>query len=634
MEDFDGLSFDEWLDRESRALAEEENEEQPEDQQVYAAAEAEPAPPRRPAPQRPAPPPGRPPKRRSGNLMMKILIPVAVLLAMGVIVLAVGFTYADRVSKITTIYPNVNVNGVDVGGMTMEQAAAVLGDAPDRYDNAAVTVNFPTGDSVTVTAQDLGLQPIDGTGFAQAAYSYGRTGTMLTNLMDYRACESGPVYLQVDSAQTNTIDRSVIEAMAAPVAQEVNRKLSTTQAQVSDTQIALEKNTGARGVDLSTLVGQIADAFEREDYTPIEYDTTQLSQTDGANASMDTETLLQTLYERIHVEPVNATYDPVTGTATESVTGVSFDMDQARQLWNETAEGGSVVIPLIHQEPEVTQAQLTERLFADVLAEKSTSLSGSSYARINNITLAAKAMNGTVIQPGAEFGYNDCLGQRTTAKGYQEAGAYSNGKHSTAVGGGICQGSSTLYYCCLYANLDITLRYDHYFTVTYLPMGLDATVSWGGPDFKFRNSRNYPIKIEAWVSNGSLTVRLLGTNEDGSYVKMTSDTWEDADFYYAQTYRNVYDANGNLMSSSKEAYSRYHKHEDTTETETAAAPVQNTTANVTTNSGGGDSSGGSTQTEAPPPAAPDPVPGAEPEPEPVPEPESEVPPVTDETINA
>ena len=74
--------------------------------------------------------------------------------------------------------------------------------------------------------------------------------------------------------------------------------------------------------------------------------------------------------------------------------------------------------------------------------------------------------------------------QRTAARGYQEAGAYSGGKHVSEIGGGICQGSSTLYYCAMHANLDITVRYCHYFVVSYLPWGMDATVSWGWPDLQ------------------------------------------------------------------------------------------------------------------------------------------------------
>lgn len=96
--------------------------------------------------------------------------------------------------------------------------------------------------------------------------------------------------------------------------------------------------------------------------------------------------------------------------------------------------------------------------------------------------------------PGETFSYNQVVGQRTKAAGFKEAPAYLNGKVVQEYGGGICQVSSTLYNAVLYANLEITERTNHGFKPSYVKPGLDATVSWGGPDFKFTNNRNYPIK--------------------------------------------------------------------------------------------------------------------------------------------
>ena len=488
-----------------------------------------------------------------GNRWLYWLIPLAAVLMVLVILLAVGFSQARKVAALDTIYPNVSVNGVNVGGMTVEEAAGLLGEDAGLYENAAVTVNFPTGDSVTVRAEEVGLKPADGAACAQAAYDYGRGGTLLTNWKTYRACKSKPVDLAVDLARTE-LDEEALRGIIGPAVLQANEKLGTVKAEVGEDEIKLVKSVGAARLDTNEVCQLVKEAFAQENYEPIEC---QLSQDESQQD--DGSAVLQELYDQVFREPVSAQYDETTGGATEAVQGVRFDMEEAKRLWQEAKPGDTIIIPLIREDPEVTEEELEGDLFADVLSEKSTTLAGSSYARINNITLAAQAMNGTVLQPGEEFGYNACLGERTAAKGYQSAGVYSNGKHETAIGGGICQGSSTLYYCAMVANLKITLRYDHYFTVNYLPLGMDATVSWGGPDFKFVNSRNYPIKIEAFVANGYLTVRILGTDEDGSYVKITSDTWQDADFYYAQTYRNVYDKNGNLLSTTKEASSRYHK---------------------------------------------------------------------------
>jgi len=149
------------------------------------------------------------------------------------------------------------------------------------------------------------------------------------------------------------------------------------------------------------------------------------------------------------------------------------------------------------------------------------------------------------------------------------------------IGGGICQTSSTLYLACLRSNLAITERYAHRYTPAYIDWGLDATVSWGGPDYKFSNDTDCPVKIVTSYSGGYLTVKLLGTNVDGTSVKMTTEVlsktpwetvYEEDDSLPAGTeqvkvtpyggakvksYRNVYDKNGQLISSAFEASSDY-----------------------------------------------------------------------------
>src|SRR5699024_5421018 len=101
--------------------------------------------------------------------------------------------------------------------------------------------------------------------------------------------------------------------------------------------------------------------------------------------------------------------------------------------------------------------------------------------------------------------------------GFKTATVYSNGQVTTDYGGGICQVSSTLYNAVLRANLEITNRVNHTFTVGYVPIGLDATVSWGAPDFKFKNSRSYPIKLVATTQGKRLSISIYGLKEEVEY---------------------------------------------------------------------------------------------------------------------
>ncbi len=130
--------------------------------------------------------------------------------------------------------------------------------------------------------------------------------------------------------------------------------------------------------------------------------------------------------------------------------------------------------------------------------------------RNKNVSLAADAVNGTVVLPGEEFSYNETVGQRTRAKGYGEAGAYFNGAVVQEVGGGVCQVSTTLYNAIFRAGIRSTERTSHTFAPSYVTPGLDATVSWGGPDYKFVNNSPYPVGLKAHYENRKIKVSVYG----------------------------------------------------------------------------------------------------------------------------
>ena len=132
-------------------------------------------------------------------------------------------------------------------------------------------------------------------------------------------------------------------------------------------------------------------------------------------------------------------------------------------------------------------------------------------------------MNGTILNPGDEFSYNGVVGERTEARGFKSAGAYSGGRVIDEVGGGVCQPSSTLYMAVLRADLQVTERSNHSFTVAYTPLGEDATVSWGGKDFRFVNNTDYPIKVVAERTGSKMRVTLMGTKVDDKSVELKTE---------------------------------------------------------------------------------------------------------------
>ncbi|MCI8945959.1 MAG: VanW family protein [Lachnospiraceae bacterium] len=137
-----------------------------------------------------------------------------------------------------------------------------------------------------------------------------------------------------------------------------------------------------------------------------------------------------------------------------------------------------------------------------------TSFKGSSSNRIKNIQIAAGNLNQTVLYPGEVISMNKAFLPRTYANGYREAGAYMSGKVVPAVGGGICQVSSTVYNAAMNSGLTVLERHPHSMPVHYLPLGMDAAISSGSKDLRIRNDYPFPVLFEAYTEGKNLTVNI------------------------------------------------------------------------------------------------------------------------------
>ena len=416
--------------------------------------------------------------------LISVLIVVAVLAAT-----AAAGTIA--VNGMDTVFPNVTVDGVDVGGLTLSETTEKLlksgyGDLKEKN----VSVALPADCVLTLGADEVctGTPVAD---LALMAWDACHGGAAIKNALTYLRCMTGG--LAFESGVVITVDEAAVRAAVENAAREVRMKLLDSDLTVGEDSIVLVK--AARGVEIDTdaVTDMIVEAFRSRTYGALSYEAVI-----QPSAELD----VGSLYDSVYTEASEAYYDFEADEIVAETAGVSFDMDGAKRLWEAASYGERVVIPLTRTEPEVTKASLEAVLFHDKLSGKTTSLYGSSANRVNNVTKAAESINGIVLMPGDGFSYNEALGERTAANGYLPAGAYSGGKEVTEYGGGICQVSSTLYYCALLANLEITSRTCHYFPVGYLPAGLDATVSWGGPEFCFVNDRDYPIRIVSWVDSG------------------------------------------------------------------------------------------------------------------------------------
>ncbi len=315
---------------------------------------------------------------------------------------------------------------------------------------------------------------------------------------------------------------------------------------------------------------------------------------------------MQALHDQYCTTPVNAFYDETTGEIVRGQVGYQFDVETAQAQVDATPAGQTCTIQLVETNPPITYSFLaslgsmselasysreamgqsapepaTYEDYPDELGKFSTEYSNNPN-RTNNLIRACEIVNGTILQPGEQFSFNGVVGERTAEKGFKEAVAYVGGENVDELGGGVCQVSTTIYNAALLANLQIDERYAHIYESHYVEAGLDATVSWPNPDFKFTNSLSNPIYIEASVSGGYVNVRIMGTSETDNYVVMTTEIISAIDYYQtvyradsslslneaavyqggsngytARSYRSIYNKNGSLISTTPESYSNY-----------------------------------------------------------------------------
>jgi len=499
--------------------------------------------------------------RRNSKKTAKIIL-IAIISVL--IILAAALTAVTyRVRNSDQILPGIRVAEIELGGLTKEEATqAMIAANWNARGDAYVTAALPAGYSVSVNTRESGaIQPIDT--MVEKAYGQGRQGSFFDVIPAYLNGLQGDYDLY---PETMALNEEYIKSQIATCIDTMYKALSEQPYSVDmeNQTLTVVKSANGLVIDQQALYDLIVQALTEGNFGQIDYVVDESQAEDTID--------LQSIHDAVYSEVKNAEYDPSTGGATQSSAGVDFDVEAAKELVRNASIGETVVIPLTIQNPQITTEELNSKLFANKLGSMTTSYSGSSSNRINNISLAAGKINGLVLNAGSSFSYNQSVGQRTAAAGFKEAGAYSDGQVVQEIGGGICQVSSTLYAAALYANLQINNRTNHYFPVSYMPDGMDATVSWQSPDFQFSNNTSYPIKIVTYCNTSSqqLTVEIWGTDETGNHVEITSQTskFYDQNYptvalgYTTTTYRNVYNSSNQLLSSTKEATSTYHYHQE------------------------------------------------------------------------
>ena len=484
------------------------------------------------------------------------------------------------------IYPNVFVDSVSVGGMTSSEALSAL-DSGGWTVRAETPLQITTYLGITVDVDPVQAGVVTGSETAVAAAKrYGRSGNIYENLISYIKSMSSSTDINELSA---SINNDYISSVADECERLVRSAVTNNEYYIDEAarELVIIKSSGEITLDKSDLRLQIISALE-EGKTSLTYNALT-----GEAVAPD----YQAIYDEVCTGAVNASFsDDGSHTILPEQSGWLFDIDTVRSAWEAASLSEEIRIPLQVVEPEITAEYLESMLYHDLLGAVTTKYNNSNENRSSNVRLASSKIDGVVLYPGEVFSFNDVVGERTEEAGFLLAPAYAGYDDiKDELGGGVCQVSTGVYAAALFAFLEIKSHTCHIYPPNYIQLGTDATVSIPAEgrtiDFKFINSKSYPIKIVSYCeetvneSTGrplkTVTVEIWGTLEDDDFMPIEFDNsysdiydydrvidpaYEDREGYKIKlthdesefeddtgkglrtaTHRKVYDSSGNLV---------------------------------------------------------------------------------------
>ena len=484
------------------------------------------------------------------------------------------------VGTMDRIFPNTTIAGLDVSGMTAAEAETALSGAMAEHGSQIIGAVSYEDQLWSITAEEMGY------GWRFAAESAGAVGR--ENFLTGGAVYLGQLLGRDHQISAPRWDCTVLDDLVDLVEAETGGSVTEAAYQLDGEALVMTKGKTGQAIDRSQVQDSLWSAVEgamEQKFSGME-GVVEVKNPLIPQETPPQEPDFQAIHDAVAVEPQNAQYTRETGAVADHVVGVDFDVEALKAAYEKAGEGETFSIPVTLTQPEETKQSLEAKLFRDLLGEGTTNVSGSS-ARKHNVKLSAQACNGVILMPGEVFSYNNTTGSRSASKGYLAAPVYSGDASVDEVGGGICQTSSTIYYAVLHTNLKIVERRAHRFNTGYVPEGMDATVYYGQTDFRFENSTDYPIKIvtSSYDQGGKrkLNVKIYGTNVDGIRAEPKSTVYETvspttqykADESItqgttkvdskqnpytgksAQTYRYIYDRDGNLLEKQDMGKSVY-----------------------------------------------------------------------------
>ena len=443
---------------------------------------------------------------------------IAGIIAAVIVICLVAFALANKLND--KVYSNIYLNGVDMSGKTRDEVEKYIDDYWTKVTSKQIAIKNGEKELIVVTADSIDLA-LDKNAMVVEVMAYGRDknkNIVINNLDIVKA------YFEKQNIDLKyTYTENKLANVATEAILEVDERVKDDTYTVDKETNTLIITKGAKGKDfvatefksdlIETILDEVATVYE-------------VKLEDAEREDIDVDVLFADVHKDAKDAYADETVKPAVYYKHEF--GTTFDKEDLRKVLakeENLAEGKVIEYKLTTTQPNVTIQALTKTLYKDSLGSYTSDFSNSDSNRASNVKLAAKMLNGTIVMPGETFSFNKTMGDCGLAsRGFKSAAVFKNGKVVKEIGGGVCQLSSSLYVAALYANMGIVARSQHALPVGYVPVSLDATIYYPYTDFKFKNTRNYPIKISATTTtNKRLVVTIYGTKEDVEYdVKLTS----------------------------------------------------------------------------------------------------------------
>ena len=477
-----------------------------------------------------------PPERKTKKTVSIIIIITSVLIILLSVAVMFGVMLITFFKNVDVIAQGVSISGVNVGGLTIAEAEIELGNYFGLIDEEhKIRVFWGDEDGIIVTKDYV--EGFDITGTVEEAFALTHSSNIIKDSIKILELS---FYKQEIPLRVKADEQKIREQLS-----ELGRRVLSNNNIFSidekELYITIYPEKAKILPDIDTSYNRFIEAVIQGN-KQVEL---------AAMEQADLVSCVDMLYDMIETTPINAVLEVKDGRSVvvPERNGVRIDKNTLIQAMQSGEQ--EIKIPIIVTDAEVTAQEIEALLYRDVLGIFTTRFDSSTTGRTTNIRRAAKSIDGYIIEPGAEFSFNKVVGERTVANGFAIGKVYEAGRVVDGIGGGICQVSSTLYTVALYANLEITERTNHTFTVAYLPTGQDATVSYGTLDFRFKNNKKYPVKISAEVAGATLTIKIIGTQTDPDLKISVENFTIDTKNYQVVTKPNPdFNATRNVVTQS------------------------------------------------------------------------------------